>query len=78
MPVILTLSQLEVGIKARVHGYHDPEIKSKMLNIGIVPDAEIKLVRIAPFGGAFFIKLGSHFYALRKDEANALELYTES
>ena len=78
MPVTLFLTKLKVGTKGRVYNYLNPEIKSKMLNIGIVPDAEIKLVRVAPFGGAYFIKLGRHFYALRKEEAGALELYIES
>jgi Fe2+ transport system protein FeoA len=78
MPATFMLSKLKVGAKGRVCRYGNQELKSKMLNIGIVPDAEIKLVRIAPFGGAYFIELDSHFYALRKDEANALELYTES
>ena len=78
MPETIMLSKLKRGRTGRVYDYHNPEIKSKLLNIGIVPGAEIELIRIAPFGGAYFIKLANHYYALRKEEANTLELYLES
>lgn len=37
--------------------------------MGLIPGADIMLVRKSPFGGAYYIKAKNHYVALRTDEA---------
>ncbi len=44
-------------------------IKCRVMDMGVVPGAEVQLVRYAPMGDPVIIKVGSYLLSLRKSEA---------
>jgi len=46
----------------------------KLLNLGVLPKAKVTMVRKAPFGGAYYIKLDGYQLAVRTEEAATIIL----
>lgn len=65
------LSERESGI---VNSFTDERIASKLMAMGVLPGSKIEIIRIAPFGGGFYIKVDGHGLAIRKKEAEAIVL----
>jgi ferrous iron transport protein A len=65
----LRLSELPVKKKAKIKQYHNDRIASRMLSMGLLPDAEVRIIRYSPFGDALYLKFDGTFAAIRKKEA---------
>lgn len=67
----MLLSHLKVGRKAQLVGFSDSAIRhqSRYLSLGLMPGAEIKIIRTAPLGCPLEIKVGSTLISMRKAEA---------
>lgn len=65
-----TLSQLKPGQIAHVLDVQgDPHLQQRILEMGILPGAEVRLIRVAPLGDPMeFAVLGYHI-SLRRAEA---------
>ena len=63
---------LKKGEEATVKQFSDSSIACKLLTIGIIPDSRIKMIRKSPFGGAYCLKLGNTFVAVRHKEAKSI------
>jgi len=66
----LPLSKLKKGQKAtvvRVGG--KGAVKRRMMDMGMVPGSEIRVVRIAPFGDPIEFNVKGYSLSLRKSEA---------
>ncbi|MBL7076081.1 MAG: ferrous iron transport protein A [Kiritimatiellae bacterium] len=72
----VTIRDLQIGQRARVTGYatSDRDYRHKLLRMGMVKQAEFKLVRVAPLGDPVVIELRGSNLTLRKTEANAIEI----
>ena len=57
------IDKLDVGIST-----------CKLLNLGVLPKTKVTMVRKAPFGGAYYIKLDGHQLAVRTEEAATIIL----
>jgi ferrous iron transport protein A len=70
------IKDLQVGQRARVTGYvtSDRDYRHKLLRMGMVKQAEFKLVRVAPLGDPVVIELRGSSLTLRKAEADAIEI----
>lgn len=70
------IRDLQIGQRARVIGYatDDRDYRHKLLRMGMVKQAEFKLVRVAPLGDPVVIELRGSNLTLRKTEANAVEI----
>ena len=67
------LSQLKKGQNAkilRVSG--SGPIKRRMMDMGMVPGSEIKLIRKAPFGDPIEFRIKGYSLSLRKEEAETI------
>lgn len=69
---IRTLLNLKPGESAKIAVVSESSLTCKLLNLGLLPGTKVTLVRKAPFGGAFYIKLGSHQLAVRTEEAASI------
>jgi ferrous iron transport protein A len=67
-----TLAQLKPGQRAVVVGYTDDLLALKLLEMGLLPGTEVKLVHIAPLGDPMAFDLNNYLLALRKDEAQTV------
>jgi Fe2+ transport system protein FeoA len=64
------LSTLTVGRRARVLDVTgEPHLQQRLLEFGILPGVEVRLVRVAPLGDPIEIELLGYNLSLRKSEA---------
>lgn len=69
-----SLADLKPGESAFISEVNENTYTCKLLNLGLLPRTKVTLVRKAPFGGAYYIKLGSHQLAVRIDEAASITI----
>jgi len=71
----LRLSELKIGGAAAVVAVHGTGAVSKrLMEMGIVPGVKLRLVKAAPFGDPIEIRLRGYSLAVRKSEAEAIEV----
>lgn len=72
----MKLRKMKVGDVGMVSGFStsDPAYRQKLLRMGLVRNAEFKVVRKAPLGGPIEIEVKGSRVVLRSDEADALEV----
>ena len=68
------LSQLAIGEDAIIIEVKDMLLGCKLITMGIVPGNNVRIVRKAPFGNTLYIKSGTQSIALRKLEAQHIEV----
>jgi ferrous iron transport protein A len=68
----MTLADLRPGDSAYIAEVNENNFTCKLLNLGLLPRTKVTMVRKAPFGGAYYIKLGSHQLAVRIEEAASI------
>ncbi|MBL7804924.1 MAG: ferrous iron transport protein A [Saprospiraceae bacterium] len=64
-----TVSDLKENESARAISFDDPTLAGKLTAMGVLPGALIEMVRCAPFGKAYYIKVDGVRLALRTEEA---------
>jgi ferrous iron transport protein A len=71
----MSIADLTPGQRGRVRQIEGQgAIRQRLLDMGILPDAEIELARIAPAGDPLWIKLQGFELALRRAEARAVKV----
>ena len=71
----MNLSQLKIGKRAKVLSYTLPkEISDRLERLGVIKGVEIKLVRVAPLGDPFEIKVRNFNLAIRKSVADKISV----
>jgi len=75
---VKTLMMLRPGEKGRVARIQAPDnIRQRLIDMGLLPNVEITLERVAPLGDPIEIKLRGYHLSLRKEEANSIILYPQ-
>ena len=70
-----TLAALKVGGQARVESIAgDDEISVRLMEMGLVPGTNIRVVALAPLGDPLEIELRGYRLSLRKSEAERVEI----
>jgi len=70
-----TLADLEVGAIARVLSVKgEDRISRRLMEMGIVPGVQVRVVKAAPFGDPIEIRLRGYSLAMRRNEAEAIEV----
>jgi Fe2+ transport system protein FeoA len=65
---------LKINESARALTFTDPELACKLTAMGVLPGARVELVRLSPFGDAYYVKVDGIRFALRKNEAASILL----
>ncbi len=69
------LTQIGKGCRCRIRRHHaQGAIRQRLLDLGFIPDAEVEMVRCATLGDPLEIRLGDYYVALRKREADLIEV----
>ena len=68
------LSTAKPGIEEIVSHYTNDSIGGKLMSMGVLPGSRVALVRRAPFGGGWYVKVDNLYIALRKEEASSVVL----
>lgn len=71
----LRLSALAPGSEARVAAINGSDVTSRRLKeMGVVPGVSVRLVKTAPFGDPFEVRLLGYSLAMRRSEADLIEV----
>jgi Fe2+ transport system protein FeoA len=60
---------LKVGEQANIKGLAANHCACKLMTLGLLPKANIKIIRKSPFGETLLLKINDHYIAVRKSEA---------
>ncbi|MDY2728494.1 MAG: FeoA family protein, partial [Clostridium sp.] len=73
----MDLSQLPIGKSAIIESVNCKEIslRKHILDMGLTPGTEIKLVKVAPMGDPLEIRVRGYELTLRKDDAKCITLF---
>lgn len=74
--VFQRLTDLKVGQKAKVIGYHSglKAYRHKLLAMGLTPGVEINVLRVAPLGDPVEISVRGYSLSLRKKECQLVSV----
>jgi Fe2+ transport system protein FeoA len=64
-----SLPDLKAHESARTISISDPALACKLTAMGVLPGSRIEMVRSAPFGNAYYVKVDGVRIALRQEEA---------
>ena len=67
-------ASLEKGNKSRIQEFCNDKMTGRFLDLGILPGSEIEMIGTTTFKGTFYLKINHHFFALRKEELEAILL----
>lgn len=71
----MRLCEVEVGSHATVVAVHgDGVVPKRLMEMGIVPGLQVRIVKAAPFGDPIEIRVRGYSLALRNSEADAIEV----
>ena len=72
---IMNLSNIPAGVLARVSAVKgEGLITRRLMEMGVVPGVSVRLVKSAPFGDPIEVRLMGYSLAIRKNEAEAIEV----
>lgn len=70
-----TLAQISAGASATVTGIHaEPALEQRILEMGLLPGVQVKVLRFAPLGDPIEIKVMGYSLSLRRSEAACIEV----
>lgn len=64
------VTHLKEGNSGRISHFTDERIAGKLMTMGILPGSSLRVVRIAPFNGGYYLKVDGMCIVVRTDEAN--------
>ncbi|CAN5204803.1 ferrous iron transport protein A [soil metagenome] len=70
-----TLANLTIGESAEVSNVHgETKVTKRLMEMGVVPGVTIRVVKSAPFGDPIEIRLRGYSLAMRRSEAQTIEV----
>ncbi len=71
----MTIANLEIGSVAKVKNVHgNNRISKRLMEMGIVPGVSIRVIKTAPFGDPIEIRVLGYNLAMRRNEAESIEI----
>ena len=71
----MTLKELEIGSSAVITAVGgEGALRQHFLDMGVIPGAEIKLVKLAPMGDPMEFQIHGYELTLRLDDAEKIEI----
>lgn len=71
----MNLTSLPVGAIAKVLSVNgDNPITKRLMEMGVVPGVSVRVIKSAPFGDPLEIRVRGYHLAMRKTEANQIEV----
>lgn len=68
-PVAFTYKEGQQGL---LEGFSSDYVAGKLIAMGVLPGAAIQVLRRAPLGGGWYVRIGTQNLALRKDELESI------
>lgn len=69
------LTNLPIGMTAKVIAVNgNNAITKRLMEMGVVPGVSVRVIKSAPFGDPLEIRVRGYHLAMRKNEADAIEV----
>lgn len=72
------ITALKEGGTGVISHFSDDQVAGKLLSMGILPGGEVRVVRIAPFNGGYYLQVDQTKLVLRTEEAECIILNTKA
>lgn len=73
--VNITLNKLEIGRSASVVAVHgEGAVSKRLMEMGVVPGTAVRVVKAAPFDDPIEIRIRGYSLAVRRNEAESVEV----
>lgn len=69
-----TIANLKKGQKAVIKDFDVESIPLKLLEMGCLPDNEVQLLQIAPFGDPLYLDINGSHLAIRLETAGLIQV----
>jgi ferrous iron transport protein A len=66
------VTQLKEGNRGRISHFTDERIASKLMTMGVLPGSQVRVMRIAPFNGGYYLKVDGINVVVRHNEAGSI------
>ncbi len=74
----MNLTNLPIGARAKVVAVNgNNAITKRLMEMGVVPGVSVRVIKSAPFGDPLEIRLRGYHLAMRRNEAEAIEVSDE-
>lgn len=71
----MTLANLQIGAEARVTKIRgNNAVTKRLMEMGVVPGVAVRVIKTAPFGDPIQIRVRGYHLAMRKSEADIIEV----
>ena len=75
----MNLTSLPIGTRAKVVSVNgNNAITKRLMEMGVVPGVSLRVIKSAPFGDPLEIRVRGYHLAMRKNEADTIEVSEES
>lgn len=75
----MNLTNLPIGVRAKVVSVNgNNQITKRLMEMGVVPGVSLRVVKSAPFGDPLEIRVRGYHLAMRKNEADTIEVSEEN
>lgn len=72
---MMNLTNLAIGETAKIVAVNgENQITKRLLEMGIVPGVAVRMIKTAPFGDPLEIRVRGYHLAMRKSEAQTIEI----
>lgn len=73
--MIMNLAKLSIGKEAKVTKINgNNAITRRLMEMGVVPGVSVKIIKAAPFGDPIEVRVRGYSLAMRKNEAETIEV----
>ncbi len=69
-----TTALITSGYTGVIASFDNDQLAGKLMAMGILPGDRIELIRKAPLGGGWYVKVGRQCVALRKQELACIKM----
>ncbi len=70
----MKLSELPIGKSATLYRLEDNPLTHKLITMGFLEGRSIRIIRKSLLGSSFYVQVGNHHIALRKEELDFVEV----
>ena len=73
----MTVADLKIGEKALIVDCKETQIPLKLMEMGCLPNQELRIVQLAPFSDPIYLEVNGSFIAIRKETAEHIKVRTK-
>ena len=70
----LTLKDTTAGMTVRIDELEESPLKQRLMTMGLIPGTRVEVLNSAPMGDPIAIRIRSYNLALRKDDAENIQV----